>query len=649
MTTEQPTKPLKDAVREYYLDAELSPDQLAQLADLARSSVSAEAEAEKPRVTRSASSRLRWVALAATLLLTVGLGGIAYRLDFLKRIRSESSRSDRRENANRIVNGAPISPTITPQVSTERTVAPKLAINQPYKRPIGPVEDEEKKEIDEKPDSGLRTTKNLRGAPDKDGDPTNRRFNTEQYDRIYENAFVRVLDKPLSTFSIDVDTASYANLRRYLLRGKLPPKDAVRIEELINYFKYDYRQPTGDHPFSITTEVGVSPWNPKHRLVQIGLQGKDIPLDKLPPSNLVFLIDTSGSMSDANKLPLLKRAFKMLVGKLRARDRVAIVVYAGSAGLVLPSTPGDEKAKILAALDRLTAGGSTAGGAGIQLAYKIALSNLLKEGNNRVILATDGDFNVGPSSDGELVRIVEAKRKNGIYLTVLGFGMGNYKDSRLEKLADKGNGNYAYIDTIAEAQKVMVREFGGTLFTIAKDVKIQIEFNPTKVQAYRLIGYENRLLKKEDFNNDKKDAGDLGSGHTVTALYEVVPVGVELKLPKVDGLKYQRTKLDPTAKTSRELMTIKFRYKPPTSETSILLTKPVADRTTTLANASRNFRFASAVAQFGMLLRGSKYSGTATYGAVLEVARHALGSDRFGYRHEFIRLVEAAERISHKK
>ncbi|MEM9897204.1 MAG: von Willebrand factor type A domain-containing protein, partial [Bacteroidota bacterium] len=349
--------------------------------------------------------------------------------------------------------------------------------------------------------------------------------NTEEYATIHENGFKKVLDHALSTFSIDVDAASYSNMRRYIQDGQLPPKDAVRIEEMINYFNYEYKNPAGKDPFSINTEVAVAPWNEKHLIAQIGLQGHKIELENLPASNIVFLLDVSGSMNAPNKLPLLKSAFKLLANELRPQDKVSIVVYAGAAGLVLPPTDGNSKGKIMEALDNLQAGGSTAGGAGIKLAYKIAKENFVVGGNNRVVLATDGDFNVGASSNAEMERLIEDKRKDGVFLTVLGFGMGNYKDSKMETLADKGNGNYAYIDTMKEAKKVLVNEFGGTMFTIAKDVKIQVEFNPAVVQAYRLIGYENRLLNDEDFNDDKKDAGELGSGHTVTALYEIIPVG----------------------------------------------------------------------------------------------------------------------------
>jgi Ca-activated chloride channel family protein len=466
-------------------------------------------------------------------------------------------------------------------------------------------------------------------------------WNTEEYDAIEENIFREALKNPLSTFSIDVDAASYSNVRRFVNNGQHPPKDAVRIEELINYFDYDYSQPTGQHPFAMHTEISSAPWNSKHKLVHIGLQGKSIPTDDLPASNLVFLIDVSGSMSDPNKLPLLKSSFKMLVEQLRPQDHIAIVVYAGAAGLVLEPTAGDEKRNILDALDKLEAGGSTAGGAGIKLAYEVAKKNFKRNGNNRIILATDGDFNIGESSNAGMERLIEEKRKDGVFLTVLGFGMGNYKDSKMETLADKGNGNYAYIDNITEARKVLVNEFGGTLFTIAKDVKLQVEFNPAKVKAYRLIGYENRALKNEDFNNDKKDAGDLGSGHTVTALYEVIPVGVESEFFKIDDLKYQKTTVDPKAKVSGELMTIKFRYKKPDEDVSKLIVHTLVDSNISLAKTSDNFRWSASVAAFGMLLRESEYIKNYTYDAVVQMAQQSKGDDKEGYRIEFINMVKS--------
>ena len=477
--------------------------------------------------------------------------------------------------------------------------------------------------------------------------PTHTPANTEDYASIEENTFRNPIQHPLSTFSIDVDAASYSNVRRFLNLGQHPPKDAVRIEEMINYFTYDYPSPKGKDPFSITTEIAGSPWNKEHKLVHIGLQGKEIPMDDLPPSNLVFLIDVSGSMSAHNKLPLLKSAFRLLVDKLRPEDNVAIVVYAGAAGEVLPSTSGAEKDKIFDALDQLNAGGSTAGGAGIKLAYKIAKQNFKKDGNNRVILATDGDFNVGASSNEAMEDLIEGKRDDGIFMTVLGFGMGNYKDSKMEVLADKGNGNYAYIDNILEAQKVLVTEFGGTLFTIAKDVKIQVEFNPAKVKAYRLIGYENRLLKDEDFNNDKKDAGELGSGHTVTALYEVIPVGVKSSFV-VDELKYQRTAISPEAHASDELMTVKLRYKTPNGDQSKLIVQGLKDKDIPLAKTSGNFRWSAAVAAFGMQLVDSDFKGEITYPEILSLARSAQGADEEGYRAEFIRMIQSSKLLARK-
>ena len=473
-------------------------------------------------------------------------------------------------------------------------------------------------------------------------------FNTEGYDNISENRFLKVSDNPLSTFSIDVDAASYSNVRRYLNQGQLPPAGAVRIEEMINYFHYDYPQPENGDPFSINTEISDAPWNKDHKLVLIGLQGRKIPVAGLPPSNLVFLVDVSGSMNMPNKLPLVKASMKLLVDQLREEDKVAMVVYAGAAGLVLPPTSGADKTKIKDAIDNLSAGGSTAGGAGIRLAYKTAKEFFVKEGNNRVILCTDGDFNIGESSDDAMERLIEEERKSGVFLTVLGYGMGNYKDSKMQKLADKGNGNHAYIDGMNEAKKVLVNEFGGTLFTIAKDVKLQLEFNPAKVQGYRLIGYENRMLAREDFNDDKKDAGELGSGHTVTALYEIIPVGVEDSfLAKVDDLKYQKNKNSATTSShTNEILTVKFRYKAPDGDVSKLIEHPVLDKQIPVARSSENFRFATAVAEFGMLLRNSSFKSKATFGNVIDMARKAKGIDEEGYRAEFIRLAENAQLLA---
>lgn len=472
--------------------------------------------------------------------------------------------------------------------------------------------------------------------------------NTEEYDAIHENIFHEALKNPLSTFSIDVDAASYSNIRRFISNGQRPPIDAVRIEEMVNYFDYDYSQPEGEHPFAVHTEISAAPWNFKHRLVHIGLQGKKIATDDLPPSNLVFLIDVSGSMDEPNKLPLVKSSFRMLVEQLREQDHVAMVVYAGAAGVVLEPTPGSRKKEIIAALDRLEAGGSTAGGQGLQLAYALAKEHFRDGGNNRVILATDGDFNVGESSNAAMERLIEEKREGGVFLTVLGYGMGNYKDSKMETLADKGNGNYAYIDNISEARKVLVNEFGGTLFTIAKDVKLQIEFNPARVKAYRLIGYENRMLKSEDFNNDKKDAGELGSGHTVTALYEIIPVGVESEFFKIDELKYQSSKVTPAAKQSDELMTIKLRYKKPDENRSRLIEHPLIDTHTPLARTSDNFRWSASVAAFGMLLRESEFVKDFSYDDVLELATGARGTDREGYRIEFINMTKSFGLVAKK-
>jgi len=467
-------------------------------------------------------------------------------------------------------------------------------------------------------------------------------FNTEEYDHIIENKFLSVMQQPLSTFSIDVDRASYTNVRRFIESGSLPPKGAVRIEEMINYFDYNYQPPTNEEPFAVYTEIASCPWNAKHKLVQIGLQGKKISTDSLPKSNLVFLVDVSGSMAEPNKLPLVQQSLNLLTDQLREDDNVAIVVYAGSAGLVLPSTPGSEKKKIKEAIDALNADGSTAGGEGIKLAYKIAEENKKPRGNNRVVLATDGDFNVGASSDDELVELIEKERQRGIFLSVLGFGMGNYKDNKMQQLADKGNGNHNYIDNLNEAKKVLVNEFGGTIFTIAKDVKLQIEFNPSLVNVYRLIGYENRMLANEDFNDDKKDAGELGAGHTVTALYEIIPVGInDTLIGKVDDLKYQRKK--EVSYNGNELMNIKLRYKEPESETSKLIIYPVADINRTWEQASGNFKLSAAVAEFGLLLRGSSYKQNSSFEQTLELANDAAQHDDHGYRSEFLKLIKEAQ------
>ncbi|HTN44726.1 MAG TPA: von Willebrand factor type A domain-containing protein [Flavipsychrobacter sp.] len=464
----------------------------------------------------------------------------------------------------------------------------------------------------------------------------------EEFAKISENDFKMVKSNPLSTMSVDVDRASYSNVRRFINEGQKPPADAVRIEEMVNYFNYSYPQPQGEDPIAIVTEFTDCPWNKTNKLLRIGMQAQKIATKNLPASNFVFLIDVSGSMESANKLPLVKASLKMLVNKLRSQDHVAIVVYAGNAGLVLPSTSGAKKSTIIDALERLQAGGSTAGGAGIKLAYSVAMENFVEGGNNRVIIATDGDFNVGVSGANELEDLITKERKKGIFLTCLGFGMGNYKDNNMELLADKGNGNYAYIDKLGEAQKTLVHEFGGTLFTVAKDVKAQIEFNPNKVQAYRLVGYENRLLNEEDFKDDKKDAGEMGSDHQVTILYEIIPAGVESRqIHDVNPLKYQIA-AQLANPHNGELATVKFRYKKPDGNVSREMSHTIADRKRRFAEASDDTRFASAVALFGMLLRDSKFALRGDYDEVLDIARDSKGDDEQGYRAEFIKLVRNA-------
>ena len=468
-------------------------------------------------------------------------------------------------------------------------------------------------------------------------------FNTEAYDKIDEQRFKRVADDPLSTFSIDVDTASYSNVRRFLNSGTLPPADAVRIEELVNYFRFEYERSQEGAPFSVTTEVAACPWNPRHRLALIGLQARTMEAGRTPPRNLVFLLDVSGSMDSPDKLPLVKTAMRMLTDTLTPEDRVAIVVYAGASGLALPPTPGSRKADIQRAIAELQPGGSTNGAEGIELAYDVAGKNFVKGGINRVILATDGDFNVGVTSEGELIRLIEEKRQKGVFLSVLGVGTGNVKDSTMEKLADKGNGNYAYLDSLHEARRVLVAQAGATLVTVAKDVKIQVEFNPVAVGAYRLIGYENRVLQHQDFNDDKKDAGEIGAGHTVTALYEIAPPGEAVDGGTVDPLKYQDQLKPNTASKSDELMTVKLRYKQPDGDASRLISVAVRDGSGELTG---NLGFASAVAEFGMLLRNSEYKGQATWSSAQDLARRFRGSDPDGYRAEFIRLVELAASLS---
>lgn len=470
--------------------------------------------------------------------------------------------------------------------------------------------------------------------------------NNEEYGKFKENRFITSSQEALSTFSLDVDAASYSNIRRIINSGQQPPKDAVRIEEMINYFSYNYTKPGSEHPVHITTEGGVCPWNEKHKLVRIGVKAREIDALNLPATNFVFLIDVSGSMFGATKLELVKSSLKLLANNLRNNDRVAIVVYAGAAGEVLPSTQGSDRQKIVDALENLQAGGSTAGGAGIQLAYRIAEKNFIKNGNNRIIMCTDGDFNVGVSNNDELESLIESKRKTGVYLTILGYGMGNYKDSKLQTLAQKGNGNHAYIDNIQEANKVLVSEFGSTMYTVAKDVKLQVEFNPAYVNAYRLIGYESRLLNKEEFNDDTKDAGELGSGHTVTALYEIIPTGVKNSYGSVDELKYQKTKKKQSVNDANgEMLNVKLRYKLPDSDTSIKMETPLT-LTSFNVRPSADFQFASSVAMFGQLLRESDFKGNATYDKVTDLARNGLDEDTHGYRREFIRLVEAVNQIT---
>ncbi len=469
----------------------------------------------------------------------------------------------------------------------------------------------------------------------------------ESYQPIFENSFNNPKEVPLSTFGIDVDPASYSNVRRFINSGKLPPANAVRVEEMINYFKYDLAAPNQNQPVAITTEVSSAPWNPNHRLVRVGLKARDIDNSQLPASNLVFLLDVSGSMAAPKKLPLVKTAMKMLVSRLRPQDRVAIVTYSGQAGVQLESTPCDMRDLIFGAIDHLQAGGSTAGAEGIKMAYAIARENYISGGNNRIIMATDGDFNIGRSSDGDMENLIIHERYSNVPITILGVGMGNLKDSKMEILADKGNGNYAYIDNLSEAKRALIDGFASTLYLVAKDVKLQVEFNPVRVQSYRLLGYEDRMLNNEDFNNDMKDAGDMGSGHTVTALYEIVPQGYNDEYSNNDDpLKYQHPKNKPASPYANELMTIKFRYKEPDSGYSKMTTAVVQDMPASFNSCSSDFRFASAVAEFGMLLRNSPFKQSANYEQVITIARNARGKDEDGYRSEFVRLAEIARSLA---
>jgi Ca-activated chloride channel family protein len=477
-------------------------------------------------------------------------------------------------------------------------------------------------------------------APDEDR-LEKQPMNTEAYDRVVDNPFLEARSNPLSTFGVDVDTASYSNVRRFLIgESRLPPKDAVRIEELVNYFPYAYPEPTSDAPVAVTTDVASCPWSPDHRLVRVGIQARRVDPAAMPPRNLVFLVDVSGSMDQPDKLPLVVRSLRMLAEQLTARDRISIVVYAGSEGLVLPPTSGDRKDAVYAALDHLSAGGSTNGGAGIQLAYRMARDGYIPGGINRVLIATDGDFNVGVTSRGDLVRLLENERKSGVFLTVLGVGTGNIKDAALEQLADVGNGNYAYLDSDAEARKVLVTQAASTLVTVAKDVKVQVELNPDRVQSYRLIGYEDRVMRAEDFKDDLRDSGDMGSGHSVTALYEIAPPGTATAAGSVDPLKYQTAR---ATKGSSELLTVKLRYKQPEGDVSQEIDQPVADYTN--LEPSGDLRFAAAVAEFGMMLRDSPYRGRATWEMVRAAVQEAAGADPNGYRAELARMVAAAEQL----
>ncbi|MCH8810201.1 MAG: von Willebrand factor type A domain-containing protein [Gemmatimonadetes bacterium] len=570
---------------------------------------------------------------------TVSLGAQSLRVDFALHSSAPSESPDDRNGA------AAIGGAVEADAERMRITADAVSVAFALPRALN----ENARRVDAQQRRRGQTYSELQPPGQRLPGRYNPNFQREGYDRIYENEFMAVGANPLSTFGIDVDRASYSNVRRFIRSGQLPPADAVRIEELINYFTYDLPNPEGPDPFLVQTEVGPAPWNPMHRLVRIGIQGRRINTADLPPSNLVFLVDVSGSMQPANKLPLLKSALGMLVNQLRPQDRVAIVVYAGAAGLVLEPTSGADKEAILEALTRLEAGGSTAGGAGLRLAYDVARKHHMEGGNNRVILASDGDFNVGPSSDAEMIRLIEERRDEGTFLTVLGFGTGNLQDAKMEQIADHGNGNFAYIDSVHEAQKVLVQEFGGTLYTIAKDVKIQVEFNPAHVKAYRLIGYENRMLAAEDFNDDRKDSGDLGAGHTVTALYEVIPTGVDsgTAIRGLDELRYQRTDERVSLRESSEMLFVKLRYKDPDGSRSRLLSHAVRDTDVDFDVApSSDFTFAASVAAFGMVLRDSEYRGAADLAAVLRWARSSVGPDHEGYRKEFVRMVEEAQRLA---
>ncbi|HYJ04579.1 MAG TPA: von Willebrand factor type A domain-containing protein [Chthoniobacterales bacterium] len=652
------------------LRAEYEADRVSQPADPAmagRRPSQRSANIARMEEERRSSSRYQWGSLAAALAIFAVLGALA-----ISTIQRETARMEKQVADNpkppRSTNlpveaepGPSVDMYIAQQpVEPQATVAPATA----------PEFVEEKKESAGRNAAGkyagLGTTQNAPSAPP----PTTRAFakpaqgeltetelpsryrqdfNTAAYDKVEENPFLPAATNPLSTFSIDVDTASYSNVRRFVNNGSLPPKDAVRVEEMINYFSYDYREPEGDKPFSIDLDSTECPWDRSHRLLRIGLKGREVANEKRPASNLVFLLDVSGSMLPAERLPLVKQAMRLLVDKLGEKDRVAIVVYAGGSGLALSSTSGIEKEKILRALEELKAGGSTNGADGIELAYKVAADNFIKGGVNRVILATDGDFNIGVTNQGDLIRLIEEKAKGGVFLSVLGVGTDNLKDSTMQKLADKGNGNYAYLDSVEEARKVLVQQINGTLMTIAKDVKIQVEFNPARVASYRLIGYEKRMLRKEDFNNDKIDAGEIGAGHTVTALYEVVPAGSgamdpAASVPPVDPLKYGTNRTD-TTNASPEMVTVKLRHKKPEGDTSELTERSFTDNGSKFENAAPDLKFAAAVAEFGMILRDSQYKGKGTLGAVIEWAQEGRGPDTAGYRAGFIELARKAQTL----
>jgi Ca-activated chloride channel family protein len=594
----------------------------------------------------------RPLAIAAVLALLAVVSGVAVFSLRREKVRVAQVESPRRVGLPRAaeVEGElqmPPEPAPPPPVTTPALKLP-LAAGAPAKAANGVVTKSSSpvyalKKMSAQPPGRGETVRDIREATGQ--------FNTATYDHIGENPFLDAKSNPLSTFSVDVDTASYSNVRRFINEGSLPPKDAVRIEEMINYFTYDYEQPTDGRPFAVHLDVTGCPWETSHRLVRIGLKGKEIGIDKRGPSNLVFLLDVSGSMMPPERLPLVKQAMRLLVEKLTENDRVAIVIYAGGSGVALPSTTGDHKGQILQALEDLQAGGSTNGAEGIQLAYKIAAANVIKGGVNRVILATDGDFNVGVTNQGDLIRLIEQKAKSGVFLSVLGVGTDNLKDSTMQKLADKGNGNYAYLDSLDEARKVLVQQMNGTLVTIAKDVKIQVEFNPARVSSYRLVGYEKRMLRKEDFNNDKVDAGEIGAGHSVTALYEVVPAGAAnnpaASVPPVDPLKYSANEhsVPKGSSSSDEMLTVKLRYKEPDGEKSELIQRAATDTNGSFESAPADLKFVAAVAEFGMILRDSEYKGTATLDAVVEWAQQAKGKDPNGYRAGFIELVRKAQAL----